>query len=295
MSLFVTSRVKSIQRRKSLMSSSNRRSGFTLIELLVVIAIIAILAAILFPVFAQAKAAAKKAASLSNTKQLVLASLMYNGDYDDVFCAQGEPTGANGWGWQMTWIMHTIPYMKNYGILKDPSDSHTGPNWSGPMYSYVANGVLAGQCTPSWGGWKMVGVINASRNWFEMAPRGGTAIPLPAESIIFASRFKMHPSSWMYAEGIRGAFDPWASVLMQADGVDNGVSLPGTENGPWAAPVGTYDGVIATVYAGKSNFAFTDGHSKTLKPTQTVNMSAAQAGGCRESNFLKMWDSTREQ
>jgi prepilin-type N-terminal cleavage/methylation domain-containing protein len=58
----------------------NRQKAFTLIELLVVIAIIAILAAILFPVFAQAKAAAKKTNDLSNQKQLGLGMLMYAGD-----------------------------------------------------------------------------------------------------------------------------------------------------------------------------------------------------------------------
>ncbi|MHB8636515.1 MAG: prepilin-type N-terminal cleavage/methylation domain-containing protein [Fimbriimonadaceae bacterium] len=61
------------------------RRAFTLIELLVVIAIIAILAAILFPVFAQAKAQAKKATAISNVKQIDLASLMYSNDVDDVF------------------------------------------------------------------------------------------------------------------------------------------------------------------------------------------------------------------
>lgn len=65
------------------LSHGAQRGAFTLIELLVVIAIIAILAAILFPVFAQAKEAAKKAVCISNIKQMGLATVMYAGDYDD--------------------------------------------------------------------------------------------------------------------------------------------------------------------------------------------------------------------
>jgi len=65
-------------------STSIRRKGFTLIELLVVIAIIAILAAILFPVFAQARAKARQASSLSNLRQIGLAIAMYRNDYDSV-------------------------------------------------------------------------------------------------------------------------------------------------------------------------------------------------------------------
>ncbi len=76
-----------------------KRWAFTLIELLVVIAIIAILAAILFPVFAQAKVAAKKTQSLSNLKQITTAWLMYSADYDDVVMrvATGAPPKVYYW------------------------------------------------------------------------------------------------------------------------------------------------------------------------------------------------------
>jgi prepilin-type N-terminal cleavage/methylation domain-containing protein len=76
------------------MRSINR--AFTLIELLVVIAIIAILAAILFPVFAQAKAAAKNAQTISNIKQLGLGVQLYIGDSDDVLRAALHSTGTVG-------------------------------------------------------------------------------------------------------------------------------------------------------------------------------------------------------
>lgn len=73
-----------------------KKTGFTLIELLVVIAIIAILAAILFPVFAQAKVAAKKTQSLSNLKQIGTAGHIYLADFDDVLMQSTPATGSNG-------------------------------------------------------------------------------------------------------------------------------------------------------------------------------------------------------
>lgn len=88
--------------------------AFTLIELLVVIAIIAILAAILFPVFAQAKVAAKKSASVSNLKQIGLAHFMYMGDYDDTFVTSWAK------GWVGDWSFFVQPYMKNTQILLEP-------------------------------------------------------------------------------------------------------------------------------------------------------------------------------
>jgi len=78
------------------------RKAFTLIELLVVIAIIAILAAILFPVFAQAKEAAKKTQTLNNIKQLAVSSLIYVSDYDDTFPLGMLSGGTGTTGWRIT-------------------------------------------------------------------------------------------------------------------------------------------------------------------------------------------------
>ena len=119
------------------------RKAFTLIELLVVIAIIAILAAILFPVFAQAKAAAKRTADLSNNKQLDLGLIMYSGDYDD----NPAPMMQGAWDWPryqlILWKDAILPYVKNGGKPVPANGSpYTGtagenggifasPTWSG--------------------------------------------------------------------------------------------------------------------------------------------------------------------
>lgn len=88
--------------------------AFTLIELLVVIAIIAILAAILFPVFAQAKVAAKKTVSTSNVKQQTLGIIMYTNDYDDVLCQAEYGDDGNG-GPLIQWYAMIYPYTKSGG------------------------------------------------------------------------------------------------------------------------------------------------------------------------------------
>jgi prepilin-type N-terminal cleavage/methylation domain-containing protein/prepilin-type processing-associated H-X9-DG protein len=99
------------------------RQAFTLIELLVVIAIIAILAAILFPVFAQAREKARQAACLSQCKQWGLASEMYKQDYDGTFCHwQGVGVMANGKIGAIYWSELLQPYMKNRNIGVCPSD-----------------------------------------------------------------------------------------------------------------------------------------------------------------------------
>ena len=94
----------------------NNRRAFTLIELLVVIAIIAILAAILFPVFAQAKVAAKKTADLSNLKNNMMATLIYTSDADDFL-------PHTNWQEDYVFAARVMPYMKSRDILKVPSSS----------------------------------------------------------------------------------------------------------------------------------------------------------------------------
>jgi len=113
----------------SLSSRSQARTGFTLIELLVVIAIIAILAAILFPVFAQARDKARGIACLSNMKQLGVGLQMYVQDYDEtVFfrsTANVDSTRIHAAtsGNPLKWWNMMMPYVKNNQVFKCPSDS----------------------------------------------------------------------------------------------------------------------------------------------------------------------------
>jgi len=127
-------------------SHSFHKKGFTLIELLVVIAIIAILAAILFPVFAQAKEAAKKTQAISNIKQMGTSANIYMADYDDTIShawsrrangthrygiAHPAPqTVIVGGGWDVAGVPETVatgfhiatqPYMKNTQIMQSPN------------------------------------------------------------------------------------------------------------------------------------------------------------------------------
>ena len=117
-----------------------RNRAFTLIELLVVIAIIAILAAILFPVFAQAKVAAKKTSNLSNLKQDMTSSLIYSSDADDkAVPLQSSPCGYNDvfTGTPENLVLNRgqliQPYMKNFQMLRDPLDPNATDQtlWAG--------------------------------------------------------------------------------------------------------------------------------------------------------------------
>ena len=139
----------------SQMNLTRTKQGFTLIELLVVIAIIAILAAILFPVFAQAREKARAISCLSNVKQLGLAMTMYVQDYDETFpfaqtnCADASPCPKDQNGnIDGTWRNLIQPYVKNGqgrgSLLACASDSAIKGGKEGGSSSYAVNGVLFG-------------------------------------------------------------------------------------------------------------------------------------------------------
>jgi len=108
-----------------------KRQGFTLIELLVVIAIIAILAAILFPVFAQAREKARQISCASNMRQIGLAILMYQVDADETFPIAWCPAGTDG---GLTWTETVQPYIKSGGGDPGWAGATTGGVWQCPDF-----------------------------------------------------------------------------------------------------------------------------------------------------------------
>ncbi|MEI7577543.1 MAG: prepilin-type N-terminal cleavage/methylation domain-containing protein [Armatimonadota bacterium] len=183
------------------------KRAFTLIELLVVIAIIAILAAILFPVFAQAKAAAKKTSAISNAKNTGTAAHIYAADADDnAVIAMAWGTGASpdvvvcwsGFGannCNAPWTAIIQPYMKNTDILQDPQIGTRGRGFAG--FSQRSKDVLMPQFgynhaawTPFMGpGGKGQNALGPTASW---RGQSMTAVDQPASTVMFAASYAMN-------------------------------------------------------------------------------------------------------
>jgi len=237
-------------RNKSVSAKGSR--GFTLIELLVVIAIIAILAAILFPVFAQAKRAAKKTVCLSSVKQVALAHLMYANDYDDhaAFSVIIDVTASRyelrSWFAYVYYGLPDLdgpyfnsqegffgPYMKNQAIYGCPESD---PLLAGQLETGFPNG---------YGVNDSVLVIELPIYGYDPTPSVSlTSIDRPAETILIADAVNL------------GGFD--------------GFSLSHQTWLDW--PSNAYPQVWG-VHSKMVNVGWADGHAKSVRPTIRQNVS----------------------
>lgn len=257
-------------------TQGNRRSAFTLIELLVVIAIIAILAAILFPVFAQAREKARAISCLSNTKQLGLAVLMYVQDYDEVY-----PTGLQNAWYADTWEYITQPYIKNVNILRCPDDPLGTPPagyepWAGPRLSYGANGYSRWDSGPS--AWELHGLMGLAQTWIATETQADAAVTFPAATIMIADKPNEFDAQFSDPVGNLYEFGPGCLIAALAqsagwefytgpDEIPNG-ALPVPNTGFQYDPHGP-NGSVSPIHTGLANFCLADGHSKAMRPAAT--------------------------
>jgi len=218
----------------------NKQRGFTLIELLVVIAIIALLAAILFPVFAQAREKARQGACMSNLTQISKAFLMYANDY-----SQMMPTV--GWVFRPTpddarlWTAMVAPYVRNRELFRCPSasDSEYGEVWAQrARLSYGLNWFWGFPYQPS-----MDYVVSLSK------------VTRPAAAILVLDSVPLPPSA-----------DPFGGYMVTPFGFENRTRVL-----PMNKPSG-----YATRHSGGVVVAFADGHAKWFKGDQ---LYARQSNG----------------
>ena len=239
-----------------------QRKAFTLIELLVVIAIIAILAAILFPVFAQAKAAAKSAVTLSNQKQVNLAGQMYIGDVDDTYFPRGTMNG-NGASWANgacsastfgcpSWNDLLFPYMKSVALVESAFDRtpaiFIAPGQKGKRSFRVAGNVIHG-----WAG---------NNTWdggnYGYTPTNASAVPAPAGTLLLTEQRNPAYKNCTWWEGAA-----WQECGVWWASSPNTLSNDDPVAWSSADTAIRYTDGIDFANASKAAYGFADGHVKT--------------------------------
>lgn len=238
-----------------------RRRGFTLIELLVVVAIIAVLAAILFPVFAQARAAARKASCTSNLHQLAMGFTAYFQDYDETFPANGVWHLEAVDDVKKLWFNQIEPYVKDNGVLHCPADN----------------------------------VKNAQRTFSDALPDHQNDPGLPALSYganwdMMSAAYYGQPEAKIATIGypsqtllVSDCTEPWAFGPVYTDAQGVRWSHIAYANGPPVAVSytvlhGGRSGLGHERHGDGSNVAFMDGHVRFLHASAFVNRTEERDG-----------------
>jgi prepilin-type N-terminal cleavage/methylation domain-containing protein/prepilin-type processing-associated H-X9-DG protein len=283
----------------------SKRRAFTLIELLVVIAIIAILAAILFPVFAQAREKARQTSCISNLKQIGSGLMMYYQDYDEILPAVNSGGHPTGWGYgspDTVWAQAINPYTKNWQIFRCPSDpNHEDMTRStvtdaqlpstDPDY-YYAQGARAdyGMNYEFLSPW----TFRASPRYLGSNPVSTAEIKSPAATI-FAAESVWDADSLTKPKG-GGNWVIEAPCFLDENGKSTNPSLPTgttyfnytggwTSNPPWL----TYGGMWPWHKNGMINTLFVDGHVKAM-PIKALAAGCDQVTKRRNNKDTYLWD-----
>ena len=244
--------------------SNRQHSAFTLIELLVAIAIIAILAAILFPVFAQAREKARQTACLSNLKQISTATLMYVQDFDETFphrtwnggtgaCFDPTPLGVTGvsnpFCSSINWYSQIQPYLKNNGVYVCPSASAPSRNYRTTSNSYGVPIVLNYGINDQ--------IYSFTPNDFSLGAPNAGPVPMSALST---------PADTYYiTDSLSETFNPyWMDRIRLANLKTGELGQNCNVSKPYDSPTlnATPSLVSNARHQGGVNMVYTDGHAK---------------------------------
>lgn len=249
------------------------RGAFTLIELLVVIAIISLLAAILFPVFTQARERARRTACLSNMKQIGMGITMYSQDYD-------ERLPETGWGVPCSdpvtkattdakfsgifaWPIAIYPYTKSWQVLACPDDPYKARFSKDGSYCYEANLIFGG--VPG----AYAGIKDKPEDMARVLPLSYTG------NYMLSGHYGKISGTVSNQVGVAGAGMRPLSTIAQPSKLYFAMDDGGATNftGTWYSTIGYSSGCSSTAsrwemgarHQGGRTFVFADGHAKWQK------------------------------